>query len=252
MSEALGNLLERRSIRAYKPEQISEDELQSVLKAGLLAPSAMNRQPTAMLVVQDKDTIALLSKLNAKVMGKDIDPFYGAPTVIVVLADRNVPTYIEDGALVLGNLMNAANAIGLGSCWVNRAKEVFEMPEAREILRKAGIGDEYIGIGHCLLGYVALERNDQLHLELFLAIDSMGNVLGHDQGFAGVEQEHFAAYGELSGTLQHRYHSVAAGSVCGDLLALIKGENGHAHLVVLYQCFADNLTGLVLHQIFQL
>ena len=139
MSEALGNLLERRSIRAYKPEQISEDELQSVLKAGLLAPSAMNRQPTAMLVVQDKDTIALLSKLNAKVMGKDIDPFYGAPTVIVVLADRNVPTYIEDGALVLGNLMNAANAVGLGSCWVNRAKEVFEMPEAREILRTASV-----------------------------------------------------------------------------------------------------------------
>ena len=158
MSEALGNLLERRSIRAYKPEQISEDELQSVLKAGLLAPSAMNRQPTAMLVVQDKDTIALLSKLNAKVMGKDIDPFYGAPTVIVVLADRNVPTYIEDGALVLGNLMNAANAIGLGSCWVNRAKEVFEMPEAREILRKAGIGDEYIGIGHCILGYVCGDK----------------------------------------------------------------------------------------------
>ena len=158
MSEALGNLLERRSIRAYKPEQISEDELQSVLKAGLLAPSAMNRQPTAMLVVQDKDTIALLSKLTAKVMGKDIDPFYGAPTVIVVLADRNVPTYIEDGALVLGNLMNAANAIGLGSCWVNRAKEVFEMPEAREILRKAGIGDEYIGIGHCILGYVCGDK----------------------------------------------------------------------------------------------
>lgn len=158
MSEALGNLLERRSIRAYKPEQISEDELQSVLKAGLCAPSAMNRQPTAMLVVQDKDTIALLSKLNAKVMGKDIDPFYGAPTVIVVLADRNVPTYIEDGTLVLGNLMNAANAVGLGSCWVNRAKEVFEMPEAREILRKAGIGDEYIGIGHCILGYVCGDK----------------------------------------------------------------------------------------------
>lgn len=91
-------------------------------------------------------------------MGKDIDPFYGAPTVIVVLADRNVPTYIEDGALVLGNLMNAANAIGLGSCWVNRAKEVFEMPEAREILRKAGIGDEYIGIGHCILGYVCGDK----------------------------------------------------------------------------------------------
>ena len=154
MSEALGNLLERRSIRAYKPEQISEDELQSVLKAGLLAPSAMNRQPTAMLVVQDKDTISLLSKLNAKVMGKDIDPFYGAPTVIVVLADRNVPTYIEDGALVLGNLMNAANAVGLGSCWVNPAKEAFETKEGKALKAAWGIEETYVGIGNCILGYV--------------------------------------------------------------------------------------------------
>lgn len=153
MTEALDKLLNRRSVRAYKPNQITDAELQSVLSAGLAAPSAMNRQPTIMLVVQDKETIAKLSKLNAIVMGKDIDPFYGAPTVIVVLADRNVPTYIEDGSLVLGNLMNAAAAIGLGSCWVNRAKEVFEMPEAREILRGKGIGDEYIGIGNCILGY---------------------------------------------------------------------------------------------------
>lgn len=153
MNEALDNLLGRRSVRAYKPEQITDYELQSVLKAGLYAPSAMNRQPTVMLVVQDKDTIALLSKLNATVMGKDIDPFYGAPTVIVVLADRNVPTHVEDGSLVLGNLMNAASAVGLGSCWINRAREVFEIPEARELLRSRGIGDEYIGIGHCLLGY---------------------------------------------------------------------------------------------------
>ena len=159
MNNALDNLLERRSVRAYKPEQIADAELKSVLSAGLAAPSAMNRQPTVLLVVQDKATIEKLSKLNARVMGKeDIDPFYGAPTVIVVLADRNVPTYIEDGALVLGNLMNAANAVGLGSCWVNRAKEVFEMPEAREILRKAGIGDEYIGIGHCILGYVCGDK----------------------------------------------------------------------------------------------
>ena len=84
---------------------------------------------------------------------EDIDPFYGAPTVIVVLSDRNIPTHVEDGSLVLGNLMNAAHALGLGSCWINRAKVVFEMTEAREILRNAGIGDEYIGVGHCLLGY---------------------------------------------------------------------------------------------------
>lgn len=156
MNNALDNLLERRSVRAYKPEQIADDELKSVLSAGLAAPSAMNRQPTVLLVVQDKATIEKLSKLNARVMGKeDIYPFYGAPTVIVVLSDRNIPTHVEDGSLVLGNLMNAAHALGLGSCWINRAKEVFEMTEAREILRNAGIGDEYIGVGHCILGYPA-------------------------------------------------------------------------------------------------
>lgn len=154
MNKTLNDLLTRRSIRAYKPEQISDAELKGVLSAGLAAPSAMNRQPTVLLVVQDKATIEILSKLNALVMGKEgIDPFYGAPTVIVVLADRNIPTHVEDGSLVLGNLMNAANALGLGSCWVNRAREVFEMPEARGILRSAGIGDEYIGVGHCILGY---------------------------------------------------------------------------------------------------
>ncbi len=159
MNKALDNLLERRSVRAYKPEQISDAELEGVLSAGLAAPSAMNRQPTVLLVVQDKATISLLSKLNARVMGKeDIDPFYGAPTVIVVLADRNIPTHVEDGSLILGNLMNAANALGLGSCWVNRAKEVFEIPEARKILRDVGIGDEYIGVGHCILGYLDGEK----------------------------------------------------------------------------------------------
>ena len=143
MNNALDNLLERRSVRAYKPEQIADAELKSVLSAGLAAPSAMNRQPTVLLVVQDKATIEKLSKLNARVMGKeDIDPFYSAPTVIVVLSDRNIPTHVEDGSLVLGNLMNAAHALGLGSCWINRAKEVFEMTEAREILRNAGIGNE--------------------------------------------------------------------------------------------------------------
>lgn len=153
MSDTLNVLLERRSIRAYKPGQISDAELQSVLSAGLAAPSAMNRQPTVLLVVQNKKTIEMLSKLNAAVMGKDIDPFYGAPTVIAVLADRSVPSYKEDGTLVLGNLLNAAKAAGLGSCWINRAREVFEMPEARAILREKGIGDEYIGVGHCILGY---------------------------------------------------------------------------------------------------
>lgn len=154
MNDNMKFLLERRSVRAYKSSQITDAELNAVISAGLAAPSAMNRQPTAMLVVQDAETIALLSRLNAAVMGKEgIDPFYGAPTVIIVLADRGIATHVEDGSLVLGNLMNAAAATGLGSCWINRAREVFEMPQAREILRNAGIGDEYIGIGHCILGY---------------------------------------------------------------------------------------------------
>lgn len=159
MNEALEKILERRSIRAYKPEQITDSELDFVIRAGLAAPSAMNRQPTVLLAIQDKDIIARLSRLNALVMGAEgVDPFYGAPTVIVVLADRNIATHVEDGALVLGNLMNTASALGLGSCWINRAKEVFEMPEAREILRGCGIGDEYIGVGHCILGYPDCER----------------------------------------------------------------------------------------------
>ena len=159
MNEALEKILERRSIRAYKPEQITDSELDFVIRAGLAAPSAMNRQPTVLLAIQDKDIIARLSRLNALVMrAEGVDPFYGAPTVIVVLADRNIATHVEDGALVLGNLMNAASALGLGSCWINRAKEVFEMPEAREILRGCGIGDEYIGVGHCILGYPDGER----------------------------------------------------------------------------------------------
>lgn len=154
MNEALEKILERRSIRAYKPEQITDSELDCVIRAGLAAPSAMNRQPTVLLAIQDKDTITRLSRLNALVMGAEgVDPFYGAPTVIVVLADRNIATHVEDGALVLGNLMNAASALGLGSCWINRAKEVFDTDEGKALLKKWGIEGDYIGIGNCILGY---------------------------------------------------------------------------------------------------
>ena len=107
-----------------------------------------------MIVVQDKETIAQLSKMNAKVFGKeDMDPFYGAPTVVVVLADKNMPTCVEDGSLVMGNLMNAAYGLGVGSCWIHRAKEEFESEEGKEILKSLGIEGDYEGIGHCILGY---------------------------------------------------------------------------------------------------
>ena len=152
MNEALSCILKRRSVRAYRPEQISDTELEAILRAGLYAPTAMNRQSPIMLVIQDKETISMLSGMNAKVMGLDTDPFYGAPTVIVVLADKNIPTYVQDASLVMGNMMNAAFALGVDSCWINRAREVFEMPEARALLREKGISDDYTGIGNCILG----------------------------------------------------------------------------------------------------
>ena len=153
MNETISCLLNRRSVRAYRPEQIKPAELETILQAGLYAPSAMNLQPSIMLVIQDRETISMLSRLNAEVMGRDTDPFYGAPTVIVVLADKNAPNHIQDASLVMGNLMNAAFSLGVDSCWINRAREVFEMPEARALLREKGISDDYVGVGNCILGY---------------------------------------------------------------------------------------------------
>ena len=148
------NMINRRSIRKYKPEQIKDEELQAVIKAGEYAPTGMGMQSPKMVVVQDKETIKLLSDINAKIMGVDSDPFYGAPTVIVVFADKACrPTYVEDGSLVLGNLMNAAHSVGLGSCWIHRAKEEFESEEGKALLKKWGVEGDYIGVGHCILGY---------------------------------------------------------------------------------------------------
>lgn len=157
MKDGLNALYERRSVRKYKSEQISDSELEQILKAGLCAPSAMNRQPAIIIAVQDKDTIAYMSKLNAQVMGADGDPFYGAPTVLVVLAEADNANGVKDGSLVLGNLMNAASALGIGSCWVNRAQEVFASAEGKALLEKWGVQGDYIGVGNCLLGYPAEE-----------------------------------------------------------------------------------------------
>ena len=116
----------------------------------------MNRQSPIIVAVQDKATRDRLSALNAQIMGRDGDPFYGAPTVLVVLADRQIPTYVEDGSLVLGNLLLAASSIGLGSCWINRAKETFDREEGKALLRQWGLDPErYRGVGNCILGYPA-------------------------------------------------------------------------------------------------
>lgn len=146
-------ILTRRSVRKYTAEQVSEAHLDAVLEAGLYAPTAKNNQKPVMVAVRDKATRDRMSKMNAAVMGVDTDPFYGAPCVIVVLADPAIPTWIDDGSLVLGNLMNAANALGLGSCWINRARECFDTPEGKELLKAWGLPESYRGVGNCILGY---------------------------------------------------------------------------------------------------
>ena len=158
MNQALEAIYKRRSIRKYKPEQISREELDAVLKAGVCAPTGMNRQSPIILVLQDKEQIAYLSRLNAAVNHWESDPFYGAPTVLIVLAEADSPYAVQDGSLVMGNLMNAASALGLGSCWVNRAREVFDSDEGKALLKKWGITGNYIGVGNCILGYPDEER----------------------------------------------------------------------------------------------
>lgn len=148
-------LLTRRSVRKYTAEQVSDVQLDAVLEAGLYAPTAKNNQKPVMVAVRDKATRDRLSEMNATVMGVDFDPFYGAPCVIVVLADPAFPTWIDDGSLVLGNLMNAAHALGLGSCWINRARECFDTPEGKELLKAWGLPETYRGVGNCILGFPA-------------------------------------------------------------------------------------------------
>lgn len=158
MNEILENMKTRRSIRGYKPDMVPQDVIERIVEAGTYAASGMNRQPSIILAVTDKTMRDKLSKMNAKIMGTDSDPFYGAPVVLVVLADKTKPTYLYDGSLVMGNLMNAAHAEGIGSCWIHRAKEEFETPEGKEILKSLGIEGDYEGIGHCVLGYPSDEE----------------------------------------------------------------------------------------------
>ncbi len=153
MNEVLKNIKERRSVRAYRQEQIRDEDLNAILEAGTYAPTGMGLQSPKIVVVQDPELIAKLSKMNAAVMGITSDPFYGAPTVLVVLADSTRPTYVEDGSLVIGTMMLAAHSIGVGSCWIHRAREVFSSEEGKALLKEWGIPETYIGIGHCILGY---------------------------------------------------------------------------------------------------
>lgn len=156
-NETLENLKTRRSIRAYEERMPPKDLIEKVLEAGTYAPTGKGSQSPVIVAVTDKATRDKLSRMNAAVMGMDSDPFYGAPVVVVVLADRKFPTYLYDGSLVMGNLLNAAHAAGLGSCWIHRAKEVFDSDEGKALLKEWGIEGDYEGIGNCILGYSAQE-----------------------------------------------------------------------------------------------
>lgn len=156
-NNALEVLKTRRSIRSYQEKMPEKELIAQIVEAGTYAPTGMGKQSPIIVAVTNRETRDKLSKMNADVMGVDTDPFYGAPVVLVVLADRQYPTYLYDGSLVMGNLMNAAHAVGLGSCWIHRAKEVFETPEGKALLKEWGIEGDYEGIGNCIIGYSAQE-----------------------------------------------------------------------------------------------
>ena len=153
MNETIKTLLERRSIRGYKKDLVPAEILDQILEAGEYAPSGMGMQGTMMVVTQNAELVAKLSQMNADVMGSGADPFYGAPTVVIVFADSEMGTCVENGSLVMGNLMNAAHALGVDSCWIHRAREVFDSPEGKALKAQWGVPESYVGIGHCVLGY---------------------------------------------------------------------------------------------------
>ena len=155
MNSTVQTLIERRSVKKYLPKPVERELIDLVVTAGTYAPTGRNRQPVKILVVTDTQVRDELRKLNAKIMGVDenFDPFYGAPVVAVVLADPTVNTYLYDGSLVMGNMLNAAHALGLGACWIHRAKEAFQTEYGKSLLKQLGIDGEWEGIGHCVLGY---------------------------------------------------------------------------------------------------
>lgn len=154
MSEVMQNMITRRSIRDYKSDMVPKDVIDRIVEAGTYAATGMGKQSPIIIAVTNKELRDKLSKKNAEIMGHpDMDPFYGAPVVLIVLANKERLTYLYDGSLVMGNLMLAAHDEGLGSCWIHRAKEEFESPFGKEILKSLGIEGDYEGIGHCVVGY---------------------------------------------------------------------------------------------------
>lgn len=159
--EAIETMITRRSVRSFVSDKMPEQTvIDRVIEAGTYAPSGMGKQSAIIVEVTDRAVRDRLSLLNAEVMGTKADPFYGAPAVLIVLADRNAATHLYDGSLVMGNLLNAAHAVGLGSCWIHRAKEIFDSEEGLQMLKDWGVTGDYEGIGFCVLGYTNKEPKE--------------------------------------------------------------------------------------------
>ena len=168
MNETIKAMEGRRSIRKFKPDMPAKEDLQQVIEAGLYAASGMGKQSAMVIAVTKKELRDQISEDNRKIggWGEGFDPFYGAPVILIVLGNKEVPTHVYDGSLMMGNLMVAAHSLGLGSIWIHRAKEEFEQPGYQKLLKDLGIEGEWEGIGHCAIGYPeeeapkAAERKD--------------------------------------------------------------------------------------------
>ena len=155
MNEVIKAMKERRSIRSFKAEMPKKEELEQIIEAGLYAASGMGRQSAIIVAITNKDVRDRLMKANQKIMNvEDRDPFYGAPAILVVLAPKEEANHVYDGSLVMGNLMLATHALGLGGIWIHRAKQEFEEEEWKQLLKDLGVEGEYEGIGHCAIGYI--------------------------------------------------------------------------------------------------
>lgn len=152
-NEVLKNIRERRSVRRFKQEQISDEELTTVLEAGTWAPTGMGSQAPFIVAVQNEAQRAMLSKMNAEIMGTTSDPFYGAPTHIYVFAPKDNANNVKDGSLILGTMMLAAHSIGLGSCWINRVDKMVTYPEMQQLMNEWGLPDGLMGVGSLAIGY---------------------------------------------------------------------------------------------------
>ena len=159
MNEIIKAMEERRSIRKFKPDMPAKQDLEQIIEAGLYAANGMGQQATITIAVTNKELRDELSEINRKIGGWDegFDPFYGAPAILLVLANKERSTCVYDGSLVMGNLMNSASSLGIGSCWIHRAKEVFASEDGKALLKKWGVEGDYEGIGHCVLGYPAAD-----------------------------------------------------------------------------------------------